>query len=76
MPGAAMRDVGQCLQSESGEAHFDGGEAHYALRTRDGEAEHCRSADVLPGQVHGSDTELGDELGQVFGARLAVVLTR
>ena len=42
---------------------------------RDGEAEHCRSADVLPGQVHGADTELGDELGQVFGARLAVVLT-
>src|ERR1700691_5986502 len=59
-----------------GPAHLDGGEAEHVLRMRGRQAEDCRPADVLPGQVDRPGIEVPDEKMQVLGRRRAVILAR
>src|ERR1700730_17947990 len=71
-----MCDVSQSLQAESGEPHLDGRKAENVLRVRDGEAEHGCPADVLPDEMNRTNAEFGNEVVQIFGDSLAVVVPR
>src|ERR1700730_17057887 len=74
VPGAAVGDVGQHFKTEPRQTHLDGRETEHVLRMGGGQAKDRRSTDVLPGEVNGADVESLDQLMQVFGRGLAVVL--
>ena len=60
VPCAPVGDVGQHLQSEAGQAGLDRGVATDQFGVSGGEPEGADSADVLAGEMHGSEFEVLD----------------
>jgi hypothetical protein len=69
-----MGHVSESFETETGQAHLDGGEALDVLGVRAGEPEHRGTADVLACEVDGADAEVLDELVQIFGSGGAVIV--
>jgi hypothetical protein len=73
---APVGDVGQHLQSEAGQAGLDRGVTTDEPGVASGEPEGADSADVLAGEMHGSEVEMLDQLPQAFSCEGARVVAR